>query len=97
MTNNNSTSEGSFWFAFALGSTLVAAIIFLLGTKKGRDALRKIIDRAESVNNESLGQEIIKGIEKIASSSQNKEKSSSSQINVNSLLKRIEAFALKNK
>jgi len=97
MTNNNSTPEGNFWFAFALGSTLVAATVFLLGTRKGRDALRKIIDRAENLDNDSFAKELIKGIEKLASANQNKEERSSSSINVSSLLKKIEGFALKEK
>lgn len=91
MTSDNSFPEGSFWFAFALGSSLVMAVIFLLGTKKGRNILRKIIDQAENIDNDSLGQEIIKGIEKLASSYQNKTKVSSSPANVDSLLKKIEA------
>jgi len=97
MTNNNSETEGSFWFAFALGSTLVAMVVFLLGTKQGRETLKKVIERAENLDNDSLAKELIKGIEKVASSGQNKEKSISSQINVNSLLKKIEKFTTKEK
>ena len=96
MNNSHHSQESNFWFAFALGGSLVATVTFLLGTQKGREMLKKIISQAENISNESLIQEIIKGIEKLASSYQkDKSKQVSSPISVGSLLKRIESFAFR--
>lgn len=39
-----------FWSGFALGATALALISFLLGTKKGREFLKKALDITENVD-----------------------------------------------
>jgi Mn-dependent DtxR family transcriptional regulator len=55
MLNNSQKQkpEGNFWLGFLLGGILGAGGLFLLGTKKGRKTLKKIIEASEELE-ESL-------------------------------------------
>lgn len=48
MKNPNSHPT-NFWFGFAVGSITAAATGYFLGTKQGRQTLKKIIEYAETV------------------------------------------------
>lgn len=41
--------EGNFWFGFLLGGILSAGGLFLFGTKKGRQLLKKILESTEEL------------------------------------------------
>ena len=41
------SQPSNFWFGFALGTVSVSALAYLLGTKKGRDQLKKVLEYAE--------------------------------------------------
>ncbi len=49
MENTNNSKTNSFWVAFALGTTLSAAFVYLFGTSKGRKLLKKILDSTEGL------------------------------------------------
>ncbi len=51
--NNNRTTN--FWFGFSLGLTTAVSIIYLFGTKKGRESLKKLIEFSENLE-ENLSQ-----------------------------------------
>jgi len=55
--NNKKTN---FWFGFTLGAGSIAVSAFLLGTKKGRQLLKKAIDFSENLeeNLVLLGEEL---------------------------------------
>lgn len=45
---DNKSNNGNFWLGFFLGGVIGGFIIFLMGTKKGRKILEKIIDQTET-------------------------------------------------
>ena len=53
----------NFWFGVALGMTASGAALYLLGTKKGRDALKKVIDFAENADIEKVLEEVVANFE----------------------------------
>jgi gas vesicle protein len=61
MKNNIYKNTNNFWSGFFLGSILVFIAIFLLGTKRGREFLKKILEISE--NWETKIDEILKEIE----------------------------------
>ena len=42
-------SASTFWFGFALGTSVAVGAAFLLGTKKGRQTLQKVLDMSENL------------------------------------------------
>jgi gas vesicle protein len=40
-------SPSNFWFGFSLGMIAAVAATYLIGTKKGRELLKKIVDLSE--------------------------------------------------
>ncbi|MBI3619567.1 hypothetical protein HY214_00240 [Candidatus Roizmanbacteria bacterium] len=48
MTSQSSHPPTGFWFGFALGTMAVGASAFLLGTKKGRQTLAKLLELSEN-------------------------------------------------
>jgi len=49
--NNN---FNSLWVGFAFGAVTASALVFLLGTKKGRDLLKKILDVTDNLQENAL-------------------------------------------
>ena len=49
MTKTNKAHPSNFWFGFAVGTSIMAAGAYLLGTKKGRETLQQILEYAEKV------------------------------------------------
>lgn len=48
MTKTNNATHGSnFWFGFALGISGATALAYFLGTQKGRDTAKKVLEYAE--------------------------------------------------
>jgi IS1 family transposase len=47
------------WFGFALGMTASGIIAYLLGTRKGRERLKKLIEFAEKTNVDDYLERII--------------------------------------
>lgn len=41
--------QSNFWFGFALGATAGLSALFMLGTEKGRDRLKKLIKVSENL------------------------------------------------
>lgn len=48
MTKTNSPHGTNFWFGFALGISGASALAYLLGTQKGRETAKKVLDYAEN-------------------------------------------------
>lgn len=48
---SQSNHPTNFWFGFALGTTSVALLAYLLGTKKGRQSFKKLIELSENMEN----------------------------------------------
>ena len=48
----NENKSGNFWLGFFLGGLIGAFILYLLGTKEGRKKLEKIIEQAETYEEE---------------------------------------------
>ena len=48
MKNQNNHHPTNFWLGFALGVSGAAALAYLLGTEKGRDTAKKIIEYAQN-------------------------------------------------
>ncbi len=46
---NQQNKSSSFWFGFALGLTAATSASYLLGTKNGRENLKKIIEFSEKL------------------------------------------------
>ncbi len=42
--------RSSFWFGFALGVSTASSAIFFLGTKKGRETLKRVLDVTEGLD-----------------------------------------------
>ncbi len=42
--------RSGFWFGFALGVSTASSAIFFLGTKKGRETLKKVLDASEGLD-----------------------------------------------
>ena len=47
MKHQNTYTPSNFWFGFALGILSFTTATYYIGTKKGREQLKKIIDFAE--------------------------------------------------
>jgi gas vesicle protein len=47
--HDNAPHNTNFWFGFALGSITLSAAAYLLGTKKGREKLKKLVEYADTV------------------------------------------------
>lgn len=50
----NHNKSSNLWLGFAFGAVSVAAIAFLLGTKKGRQTLKKILELSENLEENAL-------------------------------------------
>lgn len=48
MVSQNKPSS-TFWFGFALGTSLTVGVAYLFGTKKGRATLQKLLDMSENL------------------------------------------------
>ncbi len=48
MENQNNHKLSNFWLGFSLGCLTVGGVGFFLGTKKGRQTLKKLIDLSEN-------------------------------------------------
>lgn len=95
MLNNNQKQkpENNFWLGFLLGGVLGAASLFLFGTKKGRQTLKKIIESAEELE-ESLAETIENLEEKIEESQEkigNKIETIIPEKNIGSVLQKIKS------
>jgi gas vesicle protein len=47
--HDNIHHTSNFWFGFAMGTVSLAAIAYLLGTKKGREKLKQLVEYADTV------------------------------------------------
>ena len=57
--------RSSFWFGFALGVSTASSAIFFLGTKKGRETLKRVLELSEGLDdvlNVSLNRATINGL-----------------------------------
>lgn len=70
MLNNSQKQkpEGKFWFGLLVGGILGASGLFLLGTKKGRRLLKKILESTEELE-DSLADVISEFEEKVEENS----------------------------
>lgn len=48
MTQEHKSNTNNFWFGYALGMISGSAAIYLLGTKKGRETLKTVIQHTEN-------------------------------------------------
>ena len=92
----------NFWFGFALGITASGAALYLLGTEKGREALKKIIDFAEKTDIEKVLEEVVAkfeaGIEKTKERAQEHHSTQGKQNSgLHSLIDKIESFSSEDK
>ena len=73
----------NFWFGFALGSITLSGLAFLMGTKKGREKLKQLVDYADTI--QDMPEELfnlIPAVKDILKGSENSgEASSSSKTN----------------
>ncbi len=96
MLNNNQKQkpENNFWFGFLMGGVLGASGLFLFGTKKGRELLKKTLESTEELEN-SLADVFSELEEKIEN---NKEKIENKIVdvipegNINSVLQKIKSI-----
>jgi hypothetical protein len=51
MTKPDNHTNTNFWFGFALGSITLTAAAYMLGTKKGREKLKQLIEYADTMEN----------------------------------------------
>lgn len=49
MADQNNHKASNFWFGFSLGATAAVCVSYLLGTKKGRERLTKILELSENL------------------------------------------------
>lgn len=49
MTNHDKPHATNFWFGFALGSITLTAAAYMIGTKKGREKLKQLLEYAETM------------------------------------------------
>ncbi|OGK23401.1 hypothetical protein A3A46_03065 [Candidatus Roizmanbacteria bacterium RIFCSPLOWO2_01_FULL_37_13] len=54
MPNQNHNRNSNLWLGFAFGAISVAAVALLLGTKKGRQTLKKILELSENLEENAL-------------------------------------------
>lgn len=50
MTNHDKPTNTNFWFGFALGSITLTAAAYMLGTKKGREKLKDLLEYADTID-----------------------------------------------
>ncbi len=50
MDTANRQKASNLWFGFALGMTASSLIVYFLGTRKGRERLKKLIEFSEKTN-----------------------------------------------
>lgn len=92
---SNHPHPTNFWFGFALGTFAAGSAAYLLGTKKGRETLKKIVTYCEEHEEDSFEflQKIQKFINQKVSTieipSGEKEKGSPQLSNIESLIDRI--------
>lgn len=88
-------SGGNYWSGFFIGAVFGLGIFFLLGTKKGREILKRALELSQEIEEkvsdiadelEERGQEGKKSSKKIE-----KETSTSAGDNLNSVLKKIKS------
>lgn len=49
MKSQNNHTATNFWFGFTLGISAAAGALYLLGTKKGRETVHKILEYSEDI------------------------------------------------
>lgn len=49
MTNNNEHKVSNFWIGFSAGVIGASSVAFLLGTKNGREVLKKVLKFSENL------------------------------------------------
>lgn len=59
MEDTSKHKTSNLWFGFALGMTTSGVIMYLLGTRKGRERLKKLIEFAESTNFEEYIEDLV--------------------------------------
>lgn len=54
LQGQNHNKNSNLWLGFAFGSIAATAAIFFLGTKKGRDTLKKLLELSENLEENAL-------------------------------------------
>ena len=54
MAEQNNYQPSAFWFGFSLGTIATGLSLYFLGTKKGREKLKKIMDLTENLEENAL-------------------------------------------
>ncbi len=91
MDGINKHKTSNLWFGFALGMTASGVIIYLLGTSKGRERLKKLIDFAENTNIE----EYIEGL--VDKLDDRVEKTNGINSGMDNLIDKIQSFSSHDK
>jgi len=86
MKNQSNHSPSNFWFGFSIGAVAAVAASYLLGTKKGRETLKKVIAMSEQFPERIP--EIIEKFQKIAAEKSKENKFSGLQT-IDSVIKKI--------
>ncbi|MEO6508466.1 MAG: hypothetical protein ABIO02_00780 [Patescibacteria group bacterium] len=68
----------NFWFGFALGSITLTALAYMVGTKKGREKLKELIDYADTI--EDMPEELFRLLPTIKEMLKNEASSDSSSV-----------------
>lgn len=53
-SDNEQEQDSNFWFGLALGGAVGSAALYFLGTKDGRDRMRKVLDTVENLDEDTL-------------------------------------------
>lgn len=78
MPGQNHSKNSNLWLGFAFGAIAATTIAFLLGTKKGRQILKKLLELSENLEENALAiaeeieEAIIEKADKLPESKQDK-------------------------
>ncbi len=86
MKNQSNHQPTNFWFGFSIGTVAALGACYLLGTKKGRETLKKLITMSEELPGKIP--EMIETLQKMAPKSSMESKFSGLQT-IDSVIKKI--------
>ncbi|MBI4226569.1 YtxH domain-containing protein [Candidatus Roizmanbacteria bacterium] len=78
MPGQNDNKSSNLWLGFAFGAIAATAVAFLLGTKKGRQTLKKLLELSENLEEnaltiaEEIEETILDNAQKLPEAKQNK-------------------------
>jgi hypothetical protein len=99
MEKTNREKVTNFWFGFAFGGLTLGALTFFLGTKKGRQTLKKVLEVSENLEEDLLtyGQELLEKGDDLKETAANLVGAKQTHFSLGGLLDKMRVFSPRTK